>query len=229
MEKAIALVSGGVKSAVMVAAAQSRYELLLLHIRTGTRASAAEHAAFVRMCDQWQSPKKMAVPLPHLAQLSGHVLFDTKRAAQELLSRGESVDAYVPGLMPALLEVATLCAVRAGAARILIGIAEAPGAPGAPEPTPPDQQKEFCQIYNDLLACLVSGSTTPILEAPLIDLAYAEIIKLGNRVKAPLESAWSCLLASDEPCGQCPGCRRRTLGFLQSGIPDPALERAARL
>ncbi len=224
MERAIALVSGGLKSAVMVTAERSRYELLLLHVRTGTRASAGELDAFNSLCEAWGANRKMVVSLPHLAELSGHPLFDTKASLEDMLSREDLRDGFIPGLMPSLIDVAAICAVRAGAARILVGACEHLVASSPGQVCSVDQQREYFQACNESLAIASGGSNPPQVVTPLIDLSVGEIIKLGNRLKAPMEHTWSCLLDGENQCGRCVGCRRRALSFLQSGLPDPIHE-----
>lgn len=224
MEKAVALVSGGIKSAVMVAAERERCDLLLLHVHTGSRASAAEQAAFVSLCRKWDIPKPAVVSVAHLTELIDHPEFDTEVTPGTHGMAWEDVEGYVPGLMLALLDVAVLHALRDGARRILVGASEPPTATPRLGPPAADQRKEFYQAYNDMLATLMPISS-PAVYAPMIDVALPEIIKLGQRLRAPLELTWSCMATSHSPCGRCAGCRSRAMGFLQAGMADPATAR----
>lgn len=225
MEKAVALVSGGLKSAVMVALERSRHDLLLVHVQTGMRASAREQVAFANVCRSLGMPRQLVVPLPHVARLSVHPLAEAGSAGDA--PPGPSWgDGYVPGLMAAMLDVAFLCATRSGAGRILVGTCELPNPQLPLDRSPPDQRREYLQIYNDLAAAALPGAGAPHVHAPLMDLSLEEIVKLGRRIGAPLADAWSCMLGGDAACGECPGCRQRAAAFAEAGLPDPALEAA---
>jgi 7-cyano-7-deazaguanine synthase len=221
VEKAVALVSGGLKSGVMVAAERDRCELLALHIRTGGRASPAEQAAFTHLCEKWGIAQPTVVSMPHLAELIDSPWFDSSAAAIDLQADADAWDCSVPGLMPSLLDVAVLHAIRVGARRILVGACEFPTAAPRLGPLQPDHRREFYQVYNEMLSTAIPAAP-PAVYTPLIDLSLADIVKLGQRLRVPLDATWSCLLASQKPCGKCAGCRHRAIGFLQAGIADPA-------
>jgi 7-cyano-7-deazaguanine synthase len=69
---------------------------------------------------------------------------------------------------------------------------------------------------------------TPIsLEAPLIDMSRAEIIKLGHRFNTPFDLTYSCREARDVACGECTGCSARAKAFQEAGLLDPAMRAAA--
>ncbi|CAA6604757.1 7-cyano-7-deazaguanine synthase [Rhodospirillaceae bacterium LM-1] len=61
------------------------------------------------------------------------------------------------------------------------------------------------------------------LLTPLIDLSKADIVRLANRLKAPLGLTWSCYAGGEKPCGVCDSCQLRAKGFLEAGLADPAL------
>jgi len=57
----------------------------------------------------------------------------------------------------------------------------------------PDNRPEFVDRFNLLLEkSVASFSHPPKIEAPLINMFKAEIVKTGTEVKAPLELTWSC-------------------------------------
>jgi len=225
VEKAVALVSGGLKSAVMVAAERERSDLLVLHIDSGSRSSAAERTAFAELCRTLNLANPTVVSLPHVVDMIDHLWFDRGASASDLEIQREILDAYVPGLMPTMLGVAVLYAVRCRARRILVGACESVATAPRPAPAAPDQRREFYQAYNEMLAAAVPAFT-PEVVTPLIDLPPADIVRLGRRLRAPLEVTWSCLAASDGPCGRCAGCRARAVSFLQAGMADPAISLA---
>lgn len=61
------------------------------------------------------------------------------------------------------------------------------------------------------------------IETPLIRLAKADIVRLGVRLRAPLELSWSCYEGGARPCGRCDSCLLRAKGFAEAGVADPAL------
>lgn len=61
------------------------------------------------------------------------------------------------------------------------------------------------------------------LEAPIIRMSKADIVRHGMSIGAPLELTWSCYLGGERPCGSCDSCLLRAAGFAEAGIPDPAL------
>lgn len=62
------------------------------------------------------------------------------------------------------------------------------------------------------------------LLTPLIKLSKAGIVRLGLKLKAPLEFTWSCYAGGRRPCGRCDSCLLRAKGFAEAGAPDPALK-----
>ena len=91
----------------------------------------------------------------------------------------------------------------------------------------PDCRPEF---YKNMRRTFELGSklwteyAVPIrIETPIINLPKAQIAALGIRLRAPLESTWSCYEGDEVPCGSCDSCILRAKGFAEAGIPDPLL------
>lgn len=94
----------------------------------------------------------------------------------------------------------------------------------------PDCRPEF---YTALEEALRLGSklgtvygTRIRVEAPLIAMTKAEIVRHGLEVQAPLDLTWSCYAGLERPCGECDSCKLRAVGFAAAGVPDPALREA---
>jgi 7-cyano-7-deazaguanine synthase len=51
------------------------------------------------------------------------------------------------------------------------------------------------------------------IEAPLLHLTKAGIVKMGLRLGVPLEKTWSCYKGGTTPCGRCDSCVLRERGF----------------
>jgi 7-cyano-7-deazaguanine synthase len=85
----------------------------------------------------------------------------------------------------------------------------------------PDCRPQFFQAFQKVAAagtkCGVEKKTIKI-EAPLIEMNKAQIIRLGVKLGVPLELTWSCYRGTKTPCGKCDSCRFRAKGFRESGI-----------
>ncbi|OAI40797.1 hypothetical protein AYO38_05085 [bacterium SCGC AG-212-C10] len=66
------------------------------------------------------------------------------------------------------------------------------------------------------------------IEAPIIAMGKADIVRHATRLGAPLELTWSCYAGQEWPCGVCDSCVLRAAGFAEAGLPDPALARIRR-
>ena len=94
----------------------------------------------------------------------------------------------------------------------------------------PDCRPEF---YDSLIEVLRLGSKVgtayhvPMrIEAPIIRMSKAEIVRYALELGAPLEHTWSCYAGGDVPCGVCDSCALRIAGFAAAGVSDPALATA---
>lgn len=66
------------------------------------------------------------------------------------------------------------------------------------------------------------------LEAPIIDLSKADIVRRAVELKAPLHLTWSCynpqtVNGKTVVCGKCDSCLLRAKGFAEVGLADPSL------
>jgi 7-cyano-7-deazaguanine synthase len=90
----------------------------------------------------------------------------------------------------------------------------------------PDCRPEF---YDAITEVLRLGSKTGTaygipfrVEAPIIHMTKAEIVRYAVELGAPLELTWSCYMGGDRPCGTCDSCVLRAAGFEAAGVPDPS-------
>lgn len=59
------------------------------------------------------------------------------------------------------------------------------------------------------------------LEAPLVALTKAEVVKKGIELAVPFELTWSCYNGGDKQCGKCGTCIDRRRAFALNGMDDP--------
>ena len=50
---------------------------------------------------------------------------------------------------------------------------------------------------------------------------FAEIVKRGVELGAPLHLTWSCYQADERACGRCDSCALRLRAFAEAGVRDP--------
>ena len=66
------------------------------------------------------------------------------------------------------------------------------------------------------------GGVDPIrVEAPILRMTKAEIVRLGTELKAPLHLTWSCYKGGEKACGRCDSCLLRLKGFRDNSLQDP--------
>ena len=91
----------------------------------------------------------------------------------------------------------------------------------------PDCRPEFYDAITETIRLGSKVGTAyrvPIrIEAPIITMSKADIVRHGIELGAPLELTWSCYAGGERPCGACDSCELRAGGFAAAGVPDPAL------
>lgn len=59
------------------------------------------------------------------------------------------------------------------------------------------------------------------VEAPLVNMNKAEVVKAGLELGVPYELTWSCYLGGDKACGLCGTCIDRLRAFEENRVKDP--------
>lgn len=216
--KAVVLVSGGLDSATSLAIANSRgFECHGLSFDYGQR-SVAEVAAARRICESLGVAEHLVLKLD-LGQIGGSALTDTSIPVPEAATTGIPVT-YVPARNTVFLSLALGWAEVLGASHIFIGV-NAVDYSGYPD-CRPEFIKAFEAMANLATKAGVEGQVLAI-EAPLIDLTKAEIIRRGLELGVDYGLSVSCYNADAEgrACGVCDSCRIRREGFAAAGTDDP--------
>ena len=217
--KAVSLLSGGLDSTVTLAYALSEgFEVVPLTVRYGQR--------HVRELDAAKAVVK------HYG-LKNHVVLDldlssfrsalTRRdiAVPERASTEEIGDdipiTYVPARNIIFLSIAAGLAESVDADRIFIG-ANAIDYSGYPDCRP-----EFFRAFETVLKVGTKAGVegSPIgIEHPILRSTKADIVRLGKKLKAPLNLTWSCYQGGVKACGKCDSCLIRLKGFEEAGYKD---------
>ncbi len=218
MAAAVVLLSGGLDSATALAIARERgFECHALSVDYGQRHAAELEAA--RRVARAGGAREHRIMRVDLAGIGGSALTDPAIAVPEQPTSGIPVT-YVPARNTLMLALALGWAEVLGAQHIFIGVnvLDASGYP--------DCRPEFIAAFTRLaeVATKASVEGKPChIEAPLIGLSKAEIIREGTRLGVDYGATVSCYQADSDgrACGRCDACRLRRAGFAAAGTPDP--------
>ena len=224
VKRAVVLCSGGLDSTVAAAEARAAgYELYLLSVRYGQR-HLVELAQVPEIARALGAKDSKVIDL-NLRDIGGSALtadlsVPKDRPAGEM-GRGIPVT-YVPARNTIFLALALGWAEVVQADRIYIGanVLDYSGYP--------DCRPEFLEAFEKLAMvgtkAGVEGHSMRI-EAPLLKMTKAEIIRRGVALQAPLYLTHSCYDPDEtgRACGRCDSCRLRLKGFAEAGLTDPAV------
>ncbi len=124
---------------------------------------------------------------------------------------------YVPARNIIFLSIAAGLAESVDADKIFIG-ANAIDYSGYPDCRP-----EFFRAFEKVLKVGTKAGVegAPIaIEHPILRFTKADIVRLGKKLKAPLELTWSCYQGGTKACGRCDSCLLRLKGFEDAGYKD---------
>lgn len=223
-QTAVVLLSGGLDSATSLAIAAKRgYRCHALSFNYGQR-STVEIEAARRQARNQEVVEHRVLNLP-LGQFGGSALTDSSIDVPE--SPGEGIPAtYVPARNTIFLSNALAWAEVIGAGAIFIGV-NALDYSGYPD-CRPEYIEAFQRLVDVATKAGVEGRKIT-LEAPLIHMSKAEIIRAGTELGVDYADTLSCYQADERglACGQCDSCRLRREGFAAAGIADPTRYRPA--
>lgn len=223
-ERAVVLLSGGLDSATTLALTVARgFEVWALSLDYGQRAGA-ELDASRRLCESLGVRDHRVLPLSLDAlvesALTGHDAVPDDGEGPRVHGVPTT---YVPARNTVFLALALGLAETVGAHTIVIG-ANALDYSGYPDCRP-----EYLEQFNALAALATaegaSGGRPVRIEAPLMDLSKADIIRKGLELGLDFALTVSCYDPGPRgrPCERCESCAIRARGFEEVGVPDPAL------
>ncbi len=224
MKKAVILLSGGIDSSTTLAIAKNEgYECFALSFDYGQRHKI-----------ELLSAKKIAEALGVKEHLI--ISFDMKKIGGSALTteievpKGEIQGipvTYVPARNTIFLSFALAWAEVLMCPNIFIG-ANFVDYSGYPD-CRPEYLKAFEAMANLATKVAVEGKIKFKIEAPLLYLTKAEIIKRGVQLGLDYSLTWSCYDPQGDPesplpCLRCPSCLLRQKGFREAGIKDPLVK-----
>jgi 7-cyano-7-deazaguanine synthase len=214
---AVVLLSGGLDSATALAIARDAgYACHALSIDYGQR-HRAELEAARRVAASLGAVDHKEIRIA-LDAIGGSALTDNQIAVPEEPTDGIPVT-YVPARNTVLLALALGWAEVLAARDIFVGV-NAVDYSGYPDCRPAFIHA-FEQVANLATKAGVEGERFQI-QAPLIDLTKAEIIRRGTDLGVDYGLTVSCYQADETgaACGVCDACRLRAAGFRAAGLPD---------
>jgi len=225
-KKAVVLSSGGVDSTTAMAIAKAEgYEVYSLSFNYGQR-HAVELRAAKRVAESLAVKEHLMIDLD-MGKIGGSALtegmINVPKARDEAKMRKEIPITYVPARNTIFLSYALAWAEVVGASDIFIGV-NAIDYSGYPD-CRPEYIRAFEKMANLALKAAVEGKMKIRIQAPLIHMTKAEIIRIGLEHGIDYRLTHSCYDPSPEgkACGQCDSCLLRNKGFREAGIPDPTV------
>ena len=220
--KAVVLLSGGLDSTTVLAIARSQgYDCSCLSFHYGQRQSIELDRA-AQVAKAFSASRHLVLRLD-LDKIGGSALTGSIEVpkGQDIENMGETVPVtYVPARNTILLAHAVAWAEVIGAENIFIGV-NAVDYSGYPD-CRPEFLEAFCRMANLGTRAGIMGTSTFVIQAPLLTLSKGEIIRKGIELGVDYGMTHSCYDPQGEKaCGRCDACQLRLKGFAEAGIADP--------
>ena len=243
MKRAVVLLSGGLDSTTTLAIAEAEgSEIYALTFDYGQRHKTELDSAR-RVAEKFNVKKHLVIKFD-LRDIGGSSALTSDMEVPKSMKRGrgeterrrnehvipvpDSIPVtYVPARNTIFLSFALAWAETLEAEDIFIG-ANAVDYSGYPD-CRPEFIKAFEDMANIATKVSVEGKLKFRIQAPLIKLTKAGIIKKGTELGVDYSLTWSCYdpvmeqnrdKGQYKPCMQCDSCRLRAKGFKEAGIKD---------
>ena len=220
--KAVVLLSGGLDSATVLAMAKSRgFDCHTIGFDYGQKHNS-ELAAAHRVARALGDHPHKVIRLD-LGSIGGSALTsdDIDVPVCGVADSGIPVT-YVPARNTVFLSIALGYGEVIGATHLFIG-ANAVDYSGYPDCRPAFIE-QFERLAN-VATSAVDGGEAWVVEAPLMRMSKADIVKAGSELGVDYSLTVSCYQADEDgaACGVCDACRLRRKGFLDACLLDPTL------
>jgi 7-cyano-7-deazaguanine synthase len=226
-DRAVCLLSGGLDSTTCLAIARNQgLKCYCLSFDYGQRHSVELQAA--RRVAHSLGAEELRVVKIDLRSFGGSALTDAievPKDRDEADTAREIPVTYVPARNTIFLSFALAYAEVIGADRIYIGV-NALDYSGYPD-CRPEFISAFEKLANLATKAGVEGTSTLRVEAPLLHMTKADIVRKAVELGVDLALTHSCYDPdpSGNPCGHCDSCVLRRKGFAAAGVSDPLAER----
>ena len=222
--QAIVLLSGGLDSTTTLAIARSQgIDCFALTLSYGQLHKAELAAAKSAAADfDVKSHLVFELDMSQIAEsalTSPSIEVPKNRSTDEISAPGDIPSTYVPARNTVFLSLALAWADTLGCTQIFIGanVLDASGYP--------DCRPEFLKKYEDManVATRLGSQGHKIrIEAPLIEMTKADIIRRGMELGVDYKRTHSCYDPKEDlACGACDACILRRKGFAEAQVPDP--------
>lgn len=224
MKRAVVLLSGGLDSTTCLAIAKDAgFEVHGLSFDYSQK-QRREVAQAARVAEVLGAASHRVVRMD-LGAVGGSALTDPSLEVPKdrpLEGIGEEPPiTYVPARNTVFLAVALGLAEVLEAEAIYVGV-NTPDSSGYPDCRP-----AFLEAFEALArVATVAGleGRGPRIEAPLLHLTKAEIIRWGTRLGVDYSLTHSCYdPVGEAACGRCDACLLRKKGFREAGVADPTI------
>ena len=213
-QSAVAVYSGGMDSTVMLCQMiKQGVEIKgALSIDYGQKHSKELHRAR-KICESLGVPHRIA-NLTSLADLFGKSgLTDADTEVPEGHYEEEQMKVtVVPNRNMILIAVTTAWAISLEAKAV------AYAAHSGDHAIYPDCRESFAQAMDRALSLCDWSDIS--LYRPFVNMSKADIVTLGTKVGAPLDSTWSCYKGEKLHCGRCGTCVERREAFYLAEVED---------
>ncbi len=218
-KKAVVLLSGGLDSTTCLAIAKDRgYEIFALSFDYGQK-----HSIELELASY--NAGKFGAAEHKTAHLDREFFKTSSLTDPELRVKKDSFDpakipnTYVPARNTIFLSYALAYAETIGAEAVFVGVNSLDYSGY------PDCRPEFIKAYQNMadlaLKNSVEGKIRVLIEAPLINMTKAQIIKRGKDLGVDYSKTVSCYEpVLGKACGHCDSCILRKKGFEDSGFTD---------
>jgi 7-cyano-7-deazaguanine synthase len=215
------LVSGGLDSAVLLAAEASNGRVQPIYVGVGLAWESAERLVLEQFLSQASFGSPVSAPVS--LSLDMRDVYPASHWAMEGRPPGYHTpdeDVYLHGRNVILLGKAAVYCAGAGIDRLVMGtLAHNPF---------PDATPEF---RASMAAALSLGLKRPlIIDAPFAGLEKPDVIRRGVELNVPMALTLSCMnppraVSNGLPlhCGLCSKCRERHDAFVDAGVHDPTV------